>query len=462
MLDHKLSDPNSLLDLEALQFLHPVTACINRLWFQILMMVFSLLLFIDAYETSKTFSSYGTSTFKSYKLQMQVYGSSSLNASLVKSIPTFQGNLTFLQGDCPVSSLNFTFTPSSLNIASISFVDVLEINGFSLSLSDSIHNLTATVGFHILLKGSMDVHPLQDWSWSPVGQATDLRKVCRGVRFLDTENANLFLTGHADFDLRAPWPLFVESTMSSLLLCVGCSWVALLGFRRHHALARAGLLTTLVALAANAAIASVGYVLLGLLRESIAPIFDVCIFSLLAMAVLAEELFFKALVALAGVGLLGCYVQDCLAFSDCSYLTMESPRPSQFLCFAAVGLAFLALRKLDLICAVGAVVADAAGREAQWAALRKLPGADDTLRCLAAATALMTAACRPGESRQYNRLRRREPLSDTASGSAPPPPTTTSEDGSVEWPESTVAGTADRSLPVASLDQLYVQVGFGP
>jgi hypothetical protein len=166
----------------------------------------------------------------------------------------------------------------------------------------------------ILVKGS---HGSTGADWYLLGQSTAMRKVCSGVRFLDEDDERLKLDGAASHDLRSPWPLYVESAMATLLLCLACLLVSFLGLRRRHTLAKRTLPIIALALAANCLVAGGGYLLLGLRRESLAPLVDAALYLALFSALLAaEELFFKALALAAAAGLTACALHDCVVFRD--------------------------------------------------------------------------------------------------------------------------------------------------
>jgi hypothetical protein len=162
-----------------------------------------------------------------------------------------------------------------------------------------------------------------------------------------------------------------------------------------------------------------GYLLLGLRRESLAPLVDAALYLALFSALLAAEvLFFKALALAAAAGLTACALHDCVVFRDCARFRPTSPAPARYLSFAALGLAFLAFRKLALIRAIRAAAADRARHDAAWQAARRRPGAAETLARLAVLAVAMAARCAPGDARQYNRRRRRGPAGGAAAADA--------------------------------------------
>ncbi len=74
LIDQKLKDPNSILKLEVMQFLSPVTACINHVWFQLTMLAFGVWLVVETYIATSKFSVYGLSRHREVKLDMILQG----------------------------------------------------------------------------------------------------------------------------------------------------------------------------------------------------------------------------------------------------------------------------------------------------------------------------------------------------------------------------------------------------
>jgi hypothetical protein len=112
LLDDRLRDPDSILGLEVMHFLYPVTACIDRLLFQLTMLSFGIWLISDAFTTSEFFAEYGNSRCSSLQLEMHLNGNASAGNNLEISQDTFL-EFTVLRDGCSLSVLNFTFPRES-------------------------------------------------------------------------------------------------------------------------------------------------------------------------------------------------------------------------------------------------------------------------------------------------------------------------------------------------------------
>ena len=482
LIDKKLKDPNSILKLEVMKFLSPVTACINQIWFQLTMLAFGVWLLVDASKASSKFSVYGLSRYRELKLEMTIQGQSS--SDFFATYPSMSGELHLLRAGCSVASEMFTIQSNSNlpPLISTRFSYPLEIDGFSLKLSKT--NISSDVRF--VVYGS----PGPDENWIRFGQTTELRKLCGEIRFSDLNDYKLLSTGQTVCDLRAPWPLFAESSMSFFLLSCSCLSMAVMGFRKNHHDAKTILIITTVVLALVALIAGGGYCFLGMWRESFAPFLDALIYLLLFISIrTTEKWFFDAIVALSIIGLIGAFIQDCILFHDCSHFS-SSP-PIKYISFAALGSTFLVLRRLSLLQAVQAVSADTARLNALWREVQSSCEEAQALHALADVASQLASelSSDPAHARQYNRRRRPSALTPTVADTAPPSPAIPAagppgdsgpapaepaddagrardradqaesggDDSAVDSHSSTLSGTSDPARPVLSLDQLYAQ-----
>jgi hypothetical protein len=178
LLDERLRDPDSILALEVMQFLYPVTACINRLWFQMTMLSFGIWLISDAYTTSDFFATYGNSRCSSLRLEMHLNGNELMGNNSKISQDTFL-EFTALRDGCSISALNFSFPQDSqFPLVAETALAPIELNGFALRLSDPLHTIFSRQSARILVKGS---HESMGADWYLLGQSTAMRKVCSGV-----------------------------------------------------------------------------------------------------------------------------------------------------------------------------------------------------------------------------------------------------------------------------------------
>jgi hypothetical protein len=260
LIDQKLKDPNCILKLEVMNFLSPVTACINQVWFQLSMLTFGVCLCVEAYRATSSFSVYGLSRYRELRLDMIIKGQT--HSDFSKIFPHVNGEIHILRAGCSIASKTFT-TQNHSNLSPIMvipFSDPLEMDGFSIKLSQT--NISASVRF--ILQGAL----VSDDGWMQYGQTTQMRKLCGEIRFLDSNDEMLLETGQAIYDLRAPWPLFVESSICYILLSCSCLSMAVMGFRKNHPHAKMVLIITMASLALVEMIAGGGYCFLGMWRES--------------------------------------------------------------------------------------------------------------------------------------------------------------------------------------------------
>jgi hypothetical protein len=345
-----------------------------------------------------------------------------------------------------------------------------DIDGFSITeVSKNVSN----TGLRMLLRGSND----DGETWRTVGQTAKFRVVSSGVRFLDSDLSEA-VGGSVTYDFGPPWPLFAHSYMYRILLAIGCFCAGLLGSLRSICTGKYVFLVTGGLCSLNAMIAGVGYVLLGLSRDSFTPFLYSVIF-LLATIILWKfsKYFFHAVVMLAMVSVVGRYIQDCSIYDDCSFLS-DSP-PIWPILLAAIGTLILLIRSLLLVHLIRSISSDQAGFDIRWWETMQNPVERTILEHLHSAIMRITTTSEPGIARQLNRRRIGETSIKRESWvSALPPesnclssqghcvekgrhggrnPLRAGEDAALDSGNSTVAGQLDAGRPVDSLDQLYAQ-----
>ena len=469
---------------EILQFLAPFSACILQPWLQAILFVAGVYLMVNAAVTDARFTGYGTVHFSAFRLLgVEIQGNGSLTFEL-------------LRRGCSIAAIPVLFIDSRNASSSLelSLSETTAVDGFSLKSSQG-SNLSVSSQGNIRLEGSNDQR-----SWTLAG-SSNFRLSATGPRFLSGAAP---LPSALRFDFRAPWPLFADAVVTDILFALACWATAACG---AHARLRAGgrerlhstvFLLWCALLALLSLVVGVGYLTVGLPRESVPPLADCTVYCLLAAALAAAEArFFDAMLAAAAYTLCARALTDCGLFGDCGNLAAQPPlRP---LLFAAVGLVFAGLRRRYLRRVVASVRGDYEQLEADWRRAAAAAAPTGALQRLADDVDALAAGCHPALARQLNRRHPGAPSVDrlTASFSTNLEPARGDADARLgsgvggaalaallsglraaglarrraAWPPGPPAGASapgsweaapvDPGSPVTSLDQLYAQACRG-
>jgi hypothetical protein len=440
-------------------FLRPVESCLSHVVGQLVMLfLFGFFLF-EGCTTSLSYGSYGPPSYQQLRvIMMPVNEASGEKLSVLSSLSSV-GVLQLLHAGCAIESFNISgFMPSTYgySTAPINPRTRWQADGFAL-------NVSLTTGIILVLEGSNS-----DGIWSFIGQASDFRKVSSGVRFFGGRK-NMEWMQHA-FDLRAPWPLLLTSSATSITFACGFAGLALLRCFGHAHRARPFLCLVILALLSINLVAGAGFLHLGLSRETFYPLWIVGVCILLGSVLwLAETFFFESAVGLSALACFGRYVEDCWIFDDCSCLSREPPIGWMMLCVAGV---HVLIWRTRLFFRLTAVEPDRAFNDAQWRQIAESEGAVSAIERIGALSARVTAACSAQlrEARHYNRARRPDPPApacgtpvaatappEQTAPPAPPAPGPAHGYELIDSHKNTVPGSADRRRPVSSLGQLYAQ-----
>jgi hypothetical protein len=368
------------------------------------------------------------------------------------------GNLQLLRAGCPIESRVVKNSDRNDPLTS------RRIDGFAVNVTNE--------DFLVLEGLQKGEH------WKFIGQSSDFRKVPSGVRFFGTSSG---MYGRLKiYDFRVPWPLMLVSSATSFAFACGYGGLLLLRYSGFAHRSRHLLFLTFLALAALNLTAGLGYLSLGLSRESFYPFWIFCICAALASVLwLAEWALFETLAALAALACLGRCAEDCLLFDDCPHWSHDPPLAWMLLLMACA--VFLSWRTRLLIAITSTrMKVDRDFHRETWRKIAETEG--DALARIGALSACANAACAAQhlEARHYNRMRKLRQL-------PPPPPPTASARGQPNMPaepagpstspsansaterapadgyelidshKNTEPGSIDRARPVSSLDQLYAQ-----
>ena len=264
------------------------------------------------------------------------------------------------------------------------------------------------------------------------------------------------------FDLRPSWPLFVDSSMELILLACGSFGAGISSLlKRTLAPQRCFPLVGMIC-SFNAGLAGVGYLMLQLPRDCFYPLLRAALYLLGSIALYSPQPFcFVILIVLALVAVIGRFIQDCVIYSDCSYLS-DAP-PALPIAFASIAAAILLLRRLALRQVLRSVAMDQAAYDARWSDLISDPTEREALHRLKAAVDRLEPRPRRAAARQLSRSRAKPGVRRESWVPSPPLDGAVAEsdvpgrDEVIDSGDTTVAGRADEERPVQSLDQLYAQ-----
>ena len=467
VLDQRFQE--TLSSTSALLFVEPAAALSSSLYFRLLLLVFGGLCMLDAVQTGRAWSAYGVSSWKLVRLRIHpAYMSSGL------SLSALSGTVELLGGNCSVVSTSVVAAPlkamSEIVVANSSTQIIMD--GFSVDLS-SLDGRNSGVPF--VIEGSNN----ETEGWRTIGQTSAMRKLAHGIRFVEGGGAFGANMGPTTFGLEAPWPLFLETALQSLLL-VCCSFVTLavdhLELFSSNPLAKKYYMQPLFCtiLALNQLAAGIGYLSVGTItleshnRKSLslaafAPLCFSVIYALVGVAAYhATNGLFVSWAALAALAVLVRVVEDCSLLNDCGNLQSNPP------------LACLIILGMSLMCEglkwriVSATVREARLDKSRLnvRCRRVLSRDKETLHALdALVDKLQVAAAKEDQTRHFNgrRLARpREGSSDLLGFDEAAFTLQTQRNRKISrhWSfwfkgRDLGPGTVDRDSPVQSLDQLY-------
>jgi hypothetical protein len=448
------------------QFISPFTACIRQSWVQVLMIGTAIFQLVEASNAIITFRSFGVATYSDFRLK--------------DTRNSVSGNFSFhlLKDGCSIASRQISL---SVNDSHISLSQPNEVNGFQIILGQSSHVVSTN---SIVLEGSRD-----RIGWATVG-SSNFRRVAKGIRISDG-SPKFDQSLNMKFDFRAPWPLYSNTVVSPFLFAVGCICTALCGAYARlwkvdtQSLGKSIFVGLCFTLALHSFAVGVGYLSLDMKLESFLP-FNESIGDLILSAVLGfREMFFFDALRLVALYILACRaVNDCILFSDCSYLLQEPP--VQALACGIVGTVFITIRHRFLVAAINSVNYDRSVLNDKWDRLLEVTSEKRSLEALAAA-AERASACVGIHARQLNRARLRtgdeisaghrtwplsllRPVPQRRSGTLPVigeleggfcegerRAAFSAVGGENVWAEGTLPGEIDPTSPVQCLDQLYSQ-----
>ena len=375
---------------EVLQFLAPFSACILQPWLQLILFGFGIYLVVNAVAIDERFADYGAAHFSAFRfLGVAVRGNGSITFELLRK------GCSILTMPVP---FNYSIHPASVPL--MSFLEPRAVDGFSLTVSEGSNLFVSSPG-NIILEGSNDQR-----TWTLAG-SSNYRLASAGPRFFSGAAP---LSSSLSFDFRAPWPLYANTVVTRLIIALTCWATAACGAHArlravgHERLYSTVFLLWCALLALLSLIVGVGYLTLGLGRDSIPPLSDCTVYCLLAAALAAAEVrFFDVMRVAAIYSVCVRILTDCGLFNDCGYLAAQPPLEP--LVLAVVGFAFVRLRRRYLRRVIASVRGDYEQREADWRRAAAAASPTGALLKLADAVEAMAAGCRPELARQLNRRR---------------------------------------------------------